>query len=134
MNRRDFLRTALLVLPALVTKFQLEPEKFEIISPSETFLKAYEKFPEAFQEGYKIGQNVVEGYAEGVQSPVTQVGPGMETYSYTWSSNNCDPIADLKAVHDWIYENRGLERQPLLMSKHFEHLFSERDKLSIRFI
>lgn len=97
MNRRDFLRLSLLVIPALSLNLQLEPEKFEIISPSETFNKAFEKMPEAFLEGYKMGQRTIEGYVEGVQG---------HNQSVPWSSENCDPIADLEAVRDWMLDTR----------------------------
>lgn len=147
MNRRNFLRLSLLVPVALLTKLQVEPEKFEIISPSETYLKAFEKMPEAFLEGYKMGQKTMEGYAEGVRvypasikcwdraltdeeireeymrGSVTyyddtdwekvewdEMPEGLETIELEWSSENCDPIADLEAVQDWMLNKRGIEK------------------------
>ena len=144
LGRRQFLKAALLVPLALATKVQetrsAEDVLLEVVNQS-GWTSGDQVFcfspSEAFAE---IGNKVFEGYAEGVRrypSDVDEYGEPnwkLETFGNSWSSENCDPIADLQAVHDWIYEDRGLERQPLLMSKRFEHLFSERDKLSMRFI
>lgn len=106
MNRRDFLRTALLVLPALWTKFQLEPEKLEIISDSQKFktigeIALGEKW-EPYKAGVEMGQRVAEGYVEGVQqAPSSMV---ITVYDHTdWTDNWDDlPYETLKTVElEW---------------------------------
>jgi hypothetical protein len=122
MNRRNFLKLSLLVLPALATNLEVSGEKFKIISPSETFNKAFEKMPEAFLEGYEMGQKVMEGYAEGVQGlPWGEMPEGLETIEVEWSGKNVhleqlgwpnpdnyDPIADLQAIVEYALSHRGI--------------------------
>lgn len=93
MNRRDFLRTALLVLPALVTKFQLEPEKLEVILASDEISDDFENWPEPLRKGYEMGQRVMEGYVEGVQGDIS--GMVITIYDHTdWDKVKWDDIPD----------------------------------------
>lgn len=120
MNRRNFLKLSLLVLVALYTNLEVSAENLEIISPSETFKELYEEGHKRLIDAYETSQQMMKGYAEGVRAdsiPWEEMPERLETIELEWSSENCDPIADLEAVRDWMLNKRGFEDKYKLVAE-----------------